>query len=77
MPRLKQFNYWTFNVETIKLVEIAAQKAGEQFEYESSNAQMIAKGVTKAGFLNFDVGDEDKWSHLEMLCGGLDEEVQA
>ena len=60
IQRCLDFNYRTFHANIIKRVEIAARKAGEEFEYESGNAQMTTKGVNKAGCLNFDVSDEVK-----------------
>ena len=44
---------------------MATHKAGEEFEFESNNAQMTAKGVNKAGCLNFDMSDEEKWHRVE------------
>ena len=65
MPRLGEFNFRHFNVEIIKKVDAAARKSREEFEYESGNAQMSAKGINKSGILSFQADDEQGWSKVE------------
>ena len=65
MLRLSEFNYRRFHANIIKRVETTALKAGEEFEYESGNAQMTMKNMNKIEYLNFDVNDEVKWRRFE------------